>query len=158
GVIDSIADLTRVVERRGDVERPAARQNRFQRLAGHELHHDEEDVLLLLGRQNRDDVGMVQRGEEARLAEQLAEVRALAVGDLERNLLVNPGVLGEVDRAESAAADRRQDLVLADDLAAEEHARVYPVRATRSRSLRPRAGADLPGPGAAGDNLIESRS
>ena len=64
---------------------------------------------------------MVEAGEQPRLAQQLAEVDALLVRHLERDLLVDPGVFGEVDRAEAAAADRRQDLVLADDLTAEEH-------------------------------------
>ena len=67
--------------------------------------------------------GMIEAGEQPRLAQQLAEVDALLVRHLERDLLVDPGVLGEVDRAEAAAADRRQDLVLPDDLTAEEHLR-----------------------------------
>ena len=66
---------------------------------------------------------MIEAGEQPRLAQQLAEVDALLVRNLERDLLVDPGVFREVDRAEAAAADRRQDLVLADDLAAEEHLR-----------------------------------
>ena len=93
----------------------------LERLARHELHHDEEDVLLLLRGEDGDDVRVVQAGEQPRLAQQLAEVEALLVRDLERDFLVDPGVFGEVDRAEAAAADRRQDLVLADDLTAEEH-------------------------------------
>ena len=79
-------------------------------------------VLLLRG-QDGDDVRMIEAGEQPRLAQQLAEVDALLVRHLERDLLVDPGVFGEVDRAEAAAADRRQDLVLPDDLAAEEHLR-----------------------------------
>src|SRR5262249_26792642 len=105
------------------VERAIARDDRLERFAGHELHDDEEDVLLFLRRQDGDDVGMIERREEARLAQQLAEVDGLLVRDLERGLLVDPGIFGEVDRAEAAAADRRKNLVLTDDLTAEEHPR-----------------------------------
>ena len=67
-----------------------------------------------------DDVGMADAGEQARLAQQLAEVEVLAVRHLDRDLLVDPGVLREVDGAEAAAAERRDDLVLAERLAPEE--------------------------------------
>ena len=82
--------------------------------------------------------GWFKRGEQARLAQQLAEVEVLPVRNLERDLLVDPGVLGQVDRAESAAAERREDLVLADRLAAEEHPPQYRrrVRAGRPRGSR----------------------
>ena len=93
----------------------------FERLARHVLHDDEEDVLLLLRRQDGDDVRVVEGREQARLAEQFAEVDALLVRHLEGDLLVDPGVVGEIDGAEASAADRREDLVLPDDLTAEEH-------------------------------------
>ena len=120
-VIDGVADLAGVVERARQIERAVARDDRFERLARHELHHDEEDVVLLLRRDDRDDVGMIETGEQPRLAQQLAEVDALLVRNLQRDFLVDPGVFREVDRAEAAAADRRQDLVFPDDLTAEEH-------------------------------------
>ena len=120
-VVESIADLAGVVERNRHVERAAPREHHFERLAGHVLHHDEEDVLLLIRRHERDDVRVVQAAEQLGFANQFAEVDALLVGNLERNLLIDPGVFGEVDRAEAAAADRGEDLVLADDLVAEEH-------------------------------------
>ena len=65
--------------------------------------------------------GMVERGEQARLAQQLAEVEVLPVRNLDRDLLVDPGVFREVDGAEAAAAERREDAVLPEGLAAEEH-------------------------------------
>ena len=43
-------------------------------------------------------------------------------GNLEGDLLVDPGVFGQVDAAEAAAAEGRQDAVLPDGLTAEEHA------------------------------------
>ena len=63
---------------------------------------------------------MAEAGEQARLAQQLAEVEALPVRNLDRDLLVDPGVLREVDGAEAAAAERRDDLVLAEGLTPEE--------------------------------------
>src|SRR5205814_5960557 len=53
----------------------------------------------------------------------VAEIEVLFVRDLERDLLVDPGVFREVDRPEASAADRLQDFVLADYLTAEEHPR-----------------------------------
>ena len=46
---------------------------------------------------------------------------ALLVRNLERDFLVDPGVFGQIDGAEAAAAERREDAVLADGLTAEEH-------------------------------------
>src|SRR5262249_43783394 len=106
GMIDGVANLTRVVERLGDVECPVPEQNRIERFARDELHHDEEHVVLLLGRENRDDVRMIQCGKKARLSQQLAEVDTLLVWNLERDFLVDPRVFCEIDGAEATAADR----------------------------------------------------
>jgi hypothetical protein len=48
----------------------------------------------------------------------------LLVRDLDGDFLVNPGVFGEEDAAEPAAAKRRKDSVLADRLTLEEHGRI----------------------------------
>ena len=50
--------------------------------------------------------GWLRRGEQARLAEQLAEVQVLAVRNLDRDFLVDPGVLGQVDGTEPSAPER----------------------------------------------------
>jgi hypothetical protein len=42
------------------------------------------------------------------------------MGNLDRDFLVDPRVLCEVHGSEAAAAERRQDLVLPEDLASEE--------------------------------------
>ena len=97
----------------------------LERVARHVLHHDEEDAVLLLRGRDGDDVGMIDAGEEARLAEQLAEVEVLPVRDLDRDLFVDPGVLGEIHGAEPAAAERGEDLVLAEDLSLEQHPGEY---------------------------------
>ena len=65
--------------------------------------------------------GMAHRREQPRLLQQLAEVEALLVRDLDGHLLVDPGVLGQVHAAEAAAAESRDDAVLADGLSAKEH-------------------------------------
>ena len=77
-VIHGIADLAGEVERARQIERAVARDDVLERLARHVLHHDEEDVVLLLRRSDRDDVGMVEAGEQARLTQQLAEVQRSA--------------------------------------------------------------------------------
>ena len=65
--------------------------------------------------------GMIELSEQPRLVQQLAEVEVLPVRDLDRDLLVDPGVFREIDAAEAAAAERRKDAVLPDGLAAKEH-------------------------------------
>jgi hypothetical protein len=120
-VVDGVADLADEVERPRQVDRAVAIRDGFERLARHVLHHDEEHVVDALGGEHGHDVGMAQRGEEAWFAQQLAEVEALAMRHLERDLLVDPGVLGQEHRAEAAAAERRENLVFADHLVAKEH-------------------------------------
>ena len=100
----------------------------------HVLHHDEENVRLFLRCQDRDDVRMVQRGQQAGLAEQVAEVDVLPVGNLDGDFLVDPGVFGEVNSAESAAAEWRQDFVLSDGLTAEKHWGEYTGMESREES------------------------
>jgi hypothetical protein len=70
---------------------------------------------------------MIHRGEEARLLQHLGKIEILLVRDLERDLLVDPGVLGEEHGAEAAAAERRNDSVLPDGLAFQKHGRVRGV-------------------------------
>ena len=130
GVFDGIDDLARVVEREVQLERAAIRDDVLERLARHVLHDDEEDVVLLLCRDDRDDVGMVERGQQPRLAQQFAEVEALAVRYFDRDTLVDPGVLGQIDRTEPPAAQRFENAVLAERLPAKDHsAEVYRLTA-----------------------------
>ena len=65
--------------------------------------------------------GMVEGGLETRLLEELEQLLGLLVGDLDRDLDVEPGVLGQEDRTEPAAPEGADDLVFADLLALEEH-------------------------------------
>ena len=75
-------------------------------------------LVLLLRREHRDDVRVTHRGEETRLLQHLAEVEVLLVRDLEGDLLVDPGVFGEVNSAEAATPQGRQNAVLTDNLTA----------------------------------------
>src|SRR5262245_12151871 len=120
GMIDGVADLAGEVERAIDVERALRGDQVLERLSLHVLHDDEEQVVLLFRRGDRDDVGMADAGKQPRFPQQLAEVEALTMRYLDRDLLVDPGVLREVDGAESTAAERRDDLVLAECLAPEQ--------------------------------------
>ena len=96
-------DLDRIVERLIDLEPTAGRDDRLEGFARDVLHHDEENVVLLLRRRDRDDVRMVECGQQARFPQQFAEVQILAVRDLERDLLVDPGIFGQIDVADSSA-------------------------------------------------------
>ena len=120
-VIHRVADLARVVERARQLERAFTLDDRFERVAGHVLHHDEEDVVLLLGGDHSDDVGMTERGEQTGLAGELAEVQILFVRDLDRDFLFDPRVFGEIHAAETATPQRRENAVFPDRLPAKEH-------------------------------------
>ncbi len=121
-VIDRIRNLAGVIERLRQFEGAAIDDDRLERLARDVLHHDEEDVVLLLRGDDRDDVRMVEGGQEPRLR-QLAEVESLTVRNLDGDTLVDPRVLGKVDGAEPATAERLDDPVLAECLASEDHVR-----------------------------------
>jgi hypothetical protein len=111
-VVDGVADLAGEIQRPVQVQRTLRGDDVLERFPLHVLHHDEEDVLLLFCRRDGDDVGMTHAGEQPRLAQQLAEVEPLPMRNLDRDLLVDPRVLREVDGAEAAAAERRDDFVL----------------------------------------------
>ena len=104
-MVDGVADLAGEVERPRQVERALAEDHLLERLTLHVLHHDEEVVVLLLRREHRHDVRMAHRRQQPRLLQHLAEVEMLLVRNLERDLLVDPGVFGQIDAAETAAAE-----------------------------------------------------
>src|SRR4029079_19648591 len=100
------------IQRPVQFERPPRGDEVFERLSLHVLHDDEENVFLLLGGGDGDDMGVADAREQARLSQQLPEVESLPMRDFNRDLLVDPGILREVDGTESAAAEWRDDLVL----------------------------------------------
>jgi hypothetical protein len=120
GVIDGIADLAGEIERPVQLERTIGGDDVLERLARNVLHHDEEDVLFLLRRDDRNDIRMADARQKTRFAQQLPEVEILPVGHLDGDAFVDPGVLREVHRAEPAAAERSDDLVLPERLTLKE--------------------------------------
>src|SRR5687767_11378345 len=83
---------------------------------------------------------MRQRCEEARLLQQIAKIDVLPVRNLDGNLLVDPRVFGQVHGAEAATAKWREDFVLSNRLAAEEHGRSIqaPLGRIRASAFWPR--------------------
>ena len=78
-------------------------------------HGDEEDVLGRPGLVDRDDVRMVDRRSQLRLAQEAVAER-LVLGEarseqLERDLPLEPQILGQVDDAHAAQAQQRLDPV-----------------------------------------------
>ena len=92
-----------------------AHEQRLEVAALHVGHRDVEEPVLLAGVVDRDDAGMVERGRELRLAQEPLAVSRLApsVGDeqLQRGRPPEPHVLGAVDDAHPAAAERLDDPV-----------------------------------------------
>ena len=121
GMVDGVANLAGVIQGAGQIQGAFALDDRLERLARHVLHHDEEHIVLFLGGQDGDDVRMVEGGEEARFAQQLAEVHVLAMRNFDRDSLVDPRVFRQIDGAEATAPECRDDAVLSYRLAAEEH-------------------------------------
>ena len=81
-------------------------------------HREEENAVLLSGLVDGDDVRMVERGRDPRLAQE-ALAEALVLGELgrdhlERDLAPEPCLLGTVDRTHPPAADERFDPVAGD--------------------------------------------
>ncbi len=105
GVVDPVGDLPDVVHGLLAVEDLFLLEDPFERPPLDVFHDHEEDVLLLLGRDHPDDVGVVEGGLEPGLLEQLVELDGLLVGDLEGDLDVEPGVLGQEDRPEPPAPE-----------------------------------------------------
>src|SRR5690606_36371248 len=94
-----------------------------------EPDHDEEKRAIVEGAEveDLDDVGVAERADYARFAQEALDVGALqapvGVEDLDRHLLVEPHVHRGVDRAHRAAPDEPMDPVLAVDEAIAEAAR-----------------------------------
>jgi hypothetical protein len=68
-VIDGVADLAGEIERPTQINRATSSNDVLERLSLDVLHHDEEDVFLLLGGRDRDDIWMADAGQESRLAQ-----------------------------------------------------------------------------------------
>src|SRR5262249_8014745 len=124
-VIDRVANLADVVERHREIERAVACDDRLERFAGHVLHHDEEHVLRLFGREDAAGGGMFGGARGPRAAQHLYKSAALLGGSFQPPFLSAPLFFGELPPPNPAAADCREDFVLADDLSSEKHGGEY---------------------------------
>jgi hypothetical protein len=93
----------------------AALQTLFQVPPLDVTHGDEEEVLARPGLVDRDDVGVVDRGGQLRLAQEAVTERCIlgeaGSQELQRNLPLEPQILGQVDDAHAAPAEQRLDPV-----------------------------------------------
>ena len=127
--------LVRRVERLGDLGEELDRSLGGERtVLGNELrevvaldvaHGEEEDTAIFARLVDGDDVGMVERGRDPRLAQE-ALAEALVLGELggdhlERDLAPETLLLGAVDRTHPSAADERFDPVAGDRRSGRQH-------------------------------------
>ena len=120
-----------------------------QRAARDVLHRDVGDAVVLEEVEQRDDVRVVERGRQPRLAhEALRErrVAALEIEPLEHDVAVERRLVHEVHDSHPAAGEHPDDLVVADAIRAQRiSARHYVHRGTGARRSRARGplGDDL---------------
>ena len=133
GGVEGLADLGQQVDRLLGRQRPG-RDPLLQVAAVDQAHRDDQLVVLLARVVDRDDVGVIEAGGEARLAQEpLAEalVAAEVAGDhLQRHLAIEGEMGRPVDDAHPAARDQRVEPVPAESRAdcRFPHAAVIPAR------------------------------
>src|SRR5262249_18156104 len=92
-----------------------------QSLALEQLHRDERPALVLVHVEDRADVRVLERGGGPRFAAQplegLGVTPELVRQELERDAAAELQVLGLVDDAHAAAAQRREDAIVRNRLA-----------------------------------------
>src|SRR5262249_42672108 len=105
-------------ERASCLERAVATKKRTKVGAGDVAHRDVEQAVELTGLVDRDDVRMLQRRGELRLAEEtLAESVVLAelrCEELQRDLSLQTKIVGAVDDAHPAPTENALQVVLAE--------------------------------------------
>ena len=142
--LERIADLARDGQR---VRGPEASglNDRVERLALHQLHHERRDPLGLFEAVDLRDVGMIERREQTRFAleprEAIGAAGECARQDFDRDVAPELRVARAIDLAHAAGADPRLDLVDAQTASCEVHDRLGVVltrRATSSTAGRSR--------------------
>ena len=97
-----------------------------------QLHRQKGGAVGLFHREQRDDVGMIQRGDRPRLAleaDQPVGARGHVLGqDLERHLAVERRVFGEIDGAHAPLAEEAFDFVMPEALSGCEGQDPFPQR------------------------------
>ena len=133
GELEAVRDLDRDADGVAGPQRPAALDPLLQRAAGQVLHHDERGAVDLAHVVDGDDVRMRELRERARLLDEHPSGLAIGGGrgieDLDRDLAVEGGVLGEVDLRRASGPDRLDDPVAALQNALESQFRSPPRRA-----------------------------
>ena len=146
-------DLTEDPDRPCGLQRSLLVKQRPKIRALHEPHRDEQVSARGACFVDRDHVGVIERGGEPRLAdESLAEplvIGQLRSQDLQRDLPLEPVVLGQVDHAHAAATQGADDAVAGDLRAGLQ------VQAARSDGL-PRGFAEAERRIAPEDLLVEA--
>ncbi len=96
-------------------------RNVFQVLSLDVFHDDEKVVVGLFRGHDANDILVVHRGQKPRFLQQITQLTALLVGDLDREFLIDPSIFDEIDRTEPSAAERLEDLILAELLTKKKH-------------------------------------
>jgi len=111
----------RVGEWNGDLEQSlerhtVGRDQLVQRLALDELQRQKRRVAGLIDRVERDDIGVVERGDGSRLAFEAFTSGGSHAGrqDLESHLAAERQVLGEVDLAHPATTEEPDNSIMAE--------------------------------------------
>jgi hypothetical protein len=164
GRVEGTRDLTDEIDGAVGAQRSLALEDLAQVEPVHEAHDEVEHLVLLAGGERRDDVRLVERGSDPRLAQEpLPEALVLRKrGDqyLERDL-VPVGVLREIHGPGRAAADQAHNAIPGDDASGREdvrHCLTEPnpdaqlasapshagQRTRTGRSREPRSGTALP--------------
>ena len=110
---DRNRDSQRLPERKGTVA--GSRQPIFERFAIKVLHHEERRSLVAPDVEQRADIRVAQRRNDAGFAvEALAELGIVSERrrqDLDRDRSIEPGVAGLVNLAHASCAERRDDFI-----------------------------------------------
>ena len=97
---------------------PAARNHVGQRFPFHHFHRQERRAVRFFDRVDRDDVGVIQRGDRLSFALEaqppLRIARQKARQDLQRDAAVKAGIFGGIDLSHAAFPDRFEDAVMAE--------------------------------------------
>ena len=125
--VEGIGELDAEIEHLRQRQRPL-RDELFERLS---LEHLEDQELLVVGflvLVERADVGMVERGDGARLDERAGPVRLTGVGrqPLEHDRPAEDEILGEIDESRCALAELHHDPIVRQRSAGNVHALDHP--------------------------------
>ena len=135
--VERLGDLGEELDCAPGLERAVLGHDACARSVALDVAHGEEEQAVLISRLvDGDDVGVIERGGDPRLAQE-ALAEALVLGELggdhlERDLASEPLLLGAVDRAHPPSADEGLDPVAGDRRSGRQH---DPRRCSPSKCL-----------------------